>query len=63
MHLITNKIHTKFKVTTIDEKAKESNGMSSSAKSRHSDDSGPGEKCGVFNFAKKIIYVCQKEET
>lgn len=54
--------HTKFNVTNIEEKAKESKGMSSSAKSRHSDDSGPGEKWGVFNFARKIMYVCSKKQ-
>ena len=47
-------VHTKFKVTSIDEKESESKGISSSAKNRHSDDSGPGEKCGVIIFAKNI---------
>ena len=46
---------TNFKVTTIDENAKESKGISSSEKSRHSNDSGPGEKWGFFNFARKIM--------
>lgn len=47
--------HTKLKVTTIDEKDRELKGISSSEKSWHSDDSGPGEKWGFFSFAKKII--------
>ena len=47
--------HTKFKVTNIDENARELKGISSSAKSSHSDDSAPGAKWGFFNFAKKII--------
>ena len=51
-------ILTKFKVTYIDEKAKESNGMSSSPKRRHSNDSGPGAKSRFFSLAKKITYVC-----
>lgn len=46
--------HTKLKVTTIDEKDRELKGISSSGKSWHADDSGPGEKCGFFNFAKNI---------
>lgn len=50
-------ILTKFKVTYIDEKAKESKGISSSAKSRHSNDSGPGAKCRFFSLAKNITYV------
>lgn len=44
--------HTKLKVTTIDEKDRELKGISLSEKSRHSDDSGPGEKWGFFNLAK-----------
>jgi hypothetical protein len=45
---------TKLKVTTIDEKDRELKGISSSEKSWHSDDSGPGEKWGFFSFAKNI---------
>lgn len=45
-------------MTSIDENDKESKGISLSAKSWHSDDSGPGEKWGLFNLAKKIMYVC-----
>lgn len=52
--------HTKLKVTTIDEKDRELKGISSSEKSWHSDDSGPGEKWGFFSFAKNIMYVCHK---
>lgn len=47
--------HTKLKVTTIDEKDRELKGISLRGKSWHSDDSGPGEKWGVFNLAKKIM--------
>ncbi|GER39931.1 septin-1 [Striga asiatica] len=54
---------TNFNVTNIDENAKESKGISSCAKSWHSDDSGPGAKCGLFNFARKIMYVCPHEAT
>lgn len=54
---------TNFKVTNIDENAKESKGISSSAKSRQSNDSGPGEKCGLFSLAKKIMYVCSTKYT
>jgi hypothetical protein len=46
---------TNFKVTAIDENAKESKGISSSEKSWHSNDSGPGEKWGFLSFAKKIM--------
>lgn len=53
---------TKFNVTNIDENARESKGISSSEKSRHSDDSGPGEKWGFFNLDKKIMYVCSRKE-
>ena len=48
-------VPTKVKVTNIEENAKESKGISSSEKSLHSDDSGPGEKWGLFIFAKKIM--------
>jgi hypothetical protein len=47
-------LHTKFKVTSIDENARELKGISSREKSWHSDDSGPGENCGFLRFAKKI---------
>lgn len=47
--------YTSFRVTSIDEKARESKGISSSSKSRHSIDSGPGEKCGFFSLAKNIM--------
>lgn len=47
--------NTILKVTMIEENARESNGMSSRAKSAHSSDSGPGEKFGVFNLARKIM--------
>lgn len=46
--------NTKFKVTKMEENAKESKGMSSNSKRQHSDDSGPGENWGFFSFAKKI---------
>lgn len=52
---------TNFKVTNMDENAKDSKGISPSSKSRHSDDSGPGEKWGLFNLAKKIMYVCTNQ--
>lgn len=52
-YLILN--HTKLKVTTIDEKDKELKGISSSGKSWHADDSGPGEKWCFFSFAKNIM--------
>ena len=41
----------------MDENARDSKGISSREKRRHSMDSGPGEKWGVFNFPLKIIYV------
>jgi hypothetical protein len=44
-----------LKVTMIEENARDSNGISSRAKSAHSRDSGPGEKLGVFNLARKIM--------
>jgi hypothetical protein len=47
--------HTILKVTMIEENARESNGISSRAKSAHSNDSGPGEKLGVFSLARKIM--------
>jgi hypothetical protein len=47
-------LHTKFKVTNIDENARELKGILSREKSWHSDDSGPGEKWGFLSFAKKI---------
>jgi hypothetical protein len=47
--------NTILKVTMIEENARDSNGISSRAKSAHSRDSGPGEKLGVFNLARKIM--------
>ena len=47
--------HTILKVTKIEENARESNGISSRAKSAHSSDSSPGEKLGVFSLARKIM--------
>jgi hypothetical protein len=44
-------VHTKFKVTSINENAKELKGISSREKSWHSNDSGPGENCGFLRFA------------
>jgi len=44
-----------LKVTMIEENARDSNGISSKAKRAHSRDSGPGEKLGVFNLARKIM--------
>lgn len=46
---------TILKVTMIEENARESNGISSRAKSAHSSDSDPGEKLGVFILARKIM--------
>lgn len=48
-------VNTIRKVTIIEENARESNGISSRAKSAHSRDSDPGEKLGVFNLARKIM--------
>lgn len=45
---------TKFRVTKIEENAKESKGISPISKRQHSDDSGPGAKWGFFSFAKNI---------
>jgi len=47
--------NTILKVTMIEENARDSNGISSKAKRAHSRDSGPGEKLGVFNLARKIM--------
>lgn len=47
--------NTILKVTMIEENARESNGISSRAKSAHSSDSSPGEKLGVFNLARKMM--------
>lgn len=38
----------------MDEKARESKGISSGAKSAHSNDSGPGEKWGFLSLARKM---------
>lgn len=46
---------TIFKVTIIEENAKESNGISSRANRAHSSDSGPGEKSGDFSLARKMM--------
>jgi hypothetical protein len=46
---------TILRVTMIEENARESNGISSRAKSAHSSDSTPGEKFGVFILARKIM--------
>jgi hypothetical protein len=47
----SKQVHTKFKVTSIDENAKELKGISLREKNWHFDDSGPGENCGFLRFA------------
>lgn len=46
---------TNLRATCIEENASMSKGISSNLKSAHSSDSGPGEKVGCFNFARKMI--------